>query len=241
MTEKIKGIVLNLRKYNDRNIIVTLYTREKGKLTFISPLGSGKAANARRARLQPLAIIETELNYKPAAELQRLGSITSSEIFSDLYFNSAKRAVTLFISEFLYKLLNATMPDTGLFDFLVHSFLLFDKMESEIANFHIPFLVSLLSFSGIQPDISGFREGYLFEFSSGSFVPQTEAHGPCLEGEEARAVLFIARLNFSNMKCLRLNSVNRRQILYGILNYFSYHFPGLGSMKSPEILKEIFQ
>lgn len=241
MAEKINGIVLNVRKYNDKNSIVTLFTREKGRLAFISPVGSGKAANVRRARLQPLSVITTDLNFKAGNELQRLGSISSPEIWTEIYFHPSKRAITLFISEFLYRLLNATMPDPQLYDFLIDSIRLLDAMKQNIENFHLPFLVSLLSLSGIQPDISGYKPGYVFEFSSGSFVSEYEAKGPILKGREARAVNFISRLNFSNMKSLRLNAWNRRQILYGILNYYSYHFPGLGSLKSPEILREIFE
>lgn len=240
MAEKITGLVLNVRKYNDKNCIVTLYTRERGRLSFISPLGSGKSGNARRARLQPLAVITTEFNYKPTSELQRLGGVASAEVWSDLYFDPAKRAMALFISEFLYRLLNATMPDPALFDFLIQSIRLLDRMDRGIHDFHIPFLVALLTYSGIQPDVSNYRAGYVFDFFTGGFVDAYESKGPVIAGEDAKAVAFVVRINFSNMKKLRLTSVNRRQILYGLLNYFSYHFPGLGSLKSPEVLREIF-
>lgn len=241
MTEKILGIVLNVRKYNDRNNIVVIYTRERGKVSFISPTGSGKASNVRRARLQPLALIETELNYKTTSELQRLGSVSTPEIWQDLYFDPSKRSMALFISEFLYKLLEPETPDSRLFNFLVDSIRLLDNMKTGIADFHIPFLVSLLYFSGIQPDITTYRDGYVFDFPSGVFVPEMEAKGPMIKSPEARMVSYISRINFSNMKSLRLTSANRRQILYELLNYYSYHFPGLGTLKSPDVLREIFQ
>lgn len=240
MADKIRGIVLNVRKYNDKNCIVTLYTRERGRVSFISPIGSGKASNMRRARLQPLAVLDTEVSFKAATELQRLGSIAPAEVWTDIYFHPSKRAITLFISEFLYRLLNDTTPDPRLFDFLVESFRLLDHMDKATVDFHIPFLVAMLTFSGIRPDVSACRPGYVFEFASGSFVPDLEAKGPRIEGDEALGIPFVTRINFSNMKRLRLTSVNRRQILYSLLNYFSYHFPGLGSLKSPEILKEVF-
>lgn len=240
MSEKVHAIVLNVRKYNDRNNIVTLYTRERGRLSFISPSGSGKASNARRARLQPLAVIETEFHFKSTAELQRLGHVACSEIWTDIYFHPSKRAISLFLSEFLYRLLNATMPDPQLFDFLVNSFRLLDNMESGVNDFYIPFLTGMLAFSGIQPDTSGYRDDYVFDFAGGEFVPEFEAKGPVIAGEEAKAIPVIAKVNFSNIKRLRLTGAGRRQILYGILNYFSYHFPGLSSLKSPEVLRELF-
>lgn len=240
MSEKIHGIVLNVRKYNDRNNILTLYTRERGRLAFVTPMGSGKASNMRRARLQPLAVVEADIKFKAGAELQHLGSVSSPEIWHDIYFHPAKRALALFISEFLYKLLNATMPDPNLYDFLVISLRLLDRMEKGISDFHLPFLVSMLSFSGILPDVSNHRPGYVFEFASGSFVLEFEARNPVIPDPDASFIPFILRLNFANMKCLRLTAANRRHILYGILNYFSYHFPGLGSLKSIDVLREIF-
>lgn len=240
MSEKIRGIVLNVRKHSDKNCIVTLYTRERGRLSFISPVGSGKSSNARRARLQPLSVIETDLKFKSNVELQRLGSITSSVIWDSIYFHPVKSAMVLFLSEFLYKLLNETMSDPLLYDFLLDSFRLLDQLEDGIADFHIPFLVSLLSFSGIQPDVKTYRKDFVFDFASGSYVSQVDAKGPFLTGVEGEAVKFVSRINFSNMKCLRLNGINRRQILYGLLNYYSYHFPGLGTLKSPDVMREIF-
>lgn len=240
MTEKITGIVLNVRKYNDRNSIVTLYTRERGRLAFISPAGSGKASNVRRARLQPLSVVTTELRYKPTSELQRLNSVTPSEVWRDLYFQPSKLAMVVFISEFLDRLLVASAPDPALFDFLIDSIRLLDRLQSGVVDFHIPFLVSLLSYSGIQPDTSGYSPGRVFDFASGAYVYPSEVKGPFLEGVEAESVRMVSRINFSNIKKLRLTSVNRRQILYGLLNYYSYHFPGLGSLKSPEILRELF-
>ena len=240
MAEKIIGIVLNVRKYNDRNVIVTLYTRERGRLSFISPMGSGKGSNARRAQLQPLGIITTEFNYKEANELQRLGSISSSELPGDIYFDPVKRAQAIFVSEFLYKLLNATMPDARLYDFISDSIKYLDRMQEGVADFHIPFLVAILRYSGIQPDVSGWKEGYVFDFAAGGYVPEFEAKGPFLRGEEAKAAGIVCRITFGNIKSLRLTSANRRQILYGLLNYYSYHFPGLGNMKSPDVLREIF-
>ena len=241
MSEKITGIVLNVRKYNDRNSVVTLYTRSRGRLSFISPVGSGKGGSARRAKLQPLAVVSTDLNFKPASELQRLGSVSLETVWTDIYFHPIKRIMSLFLSEFLDKLLIATMPDPYLFDFLIDSFQLLDGLKSNIADFHIPLLVSLLSFSGIQPDVSEYKPGMVFDFNSGSFLWPEKSEGPSIEPSLAHHVKSIARINFSNIKRLRLTNANRRQILYGLLNYYSFHFPGLSALKSPEVLREIFE
>ncbi len=111
MTEKITGIVLDITRHSDRLSIVTLYTRSRGRLSFLSPTGSGKAARLRQARLQPLTVIEADINFKPVAELQRLGPFSLYEVRGDIYFDPVKRLIALFLAEFLNRLLRATMPD----------------------------------------------------------------------------------------------------------------------------------
>lgn len=240
MQEKIKGIVLNVRKYNDRNNIVTLYTRTRGRLVFISSDGTGRASNARRARLQPLSVISTEINYKPTSELQRLGSVTLESVWKEIYFHPAKRAISIFISEFLYRLLNATMEDEKLWDFVYESLVMLDGMDNKISDFHISFLISMLPFMGIQPDVSGYSGDKVFDFISGSFIPAADSHGPSLRGAAAKAVLWVNRLNFYNLRKLKTGVETRREILENLLVYYGCHYPGISTMKSLEVLREIF-
>ena len=241
MQEKIKGIVLNVRKYNDRNNIVTLYTSTRGRLSFISPIGTGRASNARRARLQILSVISTELNFKSTSDLQRLGSITLERVWNDIYFHPVKRAEVIFLSEFLYRLLNAAMPDESLWNYIYDSLILLDGLKKGIEDFHISFLISLLPHMGIQPELSGYGEDKVFDFAAGGFVSSFDARGPVLVGEEAKAVVWVNRINFYNISRIRLTGMERQTILSRLISYYSYHYPGLSSMISPEILHDIFK
>ena len=118
MTEKITGLVLDITRHSDRLSIVTLYTRSRGRLSFLSPVGSGKAGRLRQARLQPLAVIEADINFKATSELQRLGTFALHEVWSDLYFDPVKRLIALFLAEFLNRLMRATMPDELMWDYI---------------------------------------------------------------------------------------------------------------------------
>lgn len=240
MLEKINGIVLNLRKYNDRNSIVTLYTATRGRLSFISPVGSGKSGGARRARLQPLSVISTDLNFKATSELQRLGKINLVRAWNEIYFHPVKRAESIFIAEFLYRILNASMPDENLWHFIFESLALLDGMKKGVSDFHIAFLISLLPYMGIQPDVSDYSPDKVFDFSSGGFVSVCDVRGPFVKGEEATAVLWIKRLNFFNIGRIHLGLKDRRTIFRNLLSYYGYHYPGLSSLRSPDILQDLF-
>ncbi|MDE6682692.1 MAG: recombination protein O N-terminal domain-containing protein, partial [Muribaculaceae bacterium] len=49
--ERVTGIVTDIVRHNDRHNIVTLFRRSRGRVSFLSPAGSGKAGRARNARL----------------------------------------------------------------------------------------------------------------------------------------------------------------------------------------------
>lgn len=128
MTEKITAIVIDITRHNDKLNIVTLFTRSRGRISFLSPAGSGKMGRLRHSRLQPLAAIEADINFRQTAELQRLGTFALYTVWNNLYFDPVKRLVALFISEFLNKLLRATMPDEALWDFILNSISLLDNL-----------------------------------------------------------------------------------------------------------------
>lgn len=263
MTEKLTAIVTDITRHNDKHNVVTLYTRTRGRLSFLSSVSAGKTGRLRQARLQPLAVIEADINFRNSSELQRLGTFAFHTVWKDLYFNPVKQLMTLFISEFLNKLLRATMPDQNLWDFIYKSLSLLDNMQTGIGNFNIAFLSSLLPFVGIQPDHTQYMPGFLFDMQSGTFkadninsgstflqntgnlnVGFTPGHiynnSSILTGEEARIAATLCRLNFSNMRALRLTGQQRFRIIQRLLQYYSFHFPGSGNLKSLDIIHEIF-
>lgn len=240
MTEKFIGIVLDVTKHSDRHDIVTLFTRSRGRVAFLSPTGSGKAGRLRRSRLLPLASIEGDMNFRATTELQRLGTFSPHRVWGDIYFHPAKQLIALFLSEFLNKLLRASMPDKNLWDYILNSLALLDGMKSGFADFHIAFLSSLLPFMGIQPDISQYSPGKLLDMQAGVFTDRMPSHRDFLQGDDARLAAILCKLDFSNMKALKLNSQIRIRILETILRYYGIHYTGTSNLRSLPIIHDIF-
>jgi len=240
MTEKFQGIVLDTIRHSDRHNIVTLFTRTRGRLTFLSPTGSGKAGKMRQSRLLPLAVIEGDMNFKPAAELQKLGSFSMLRVWGNIYFHPVKQLITLFLSEFLTRLLRATMPDENLWDYIVDSLSFLDRMQKGIADFHITFLASLLPFMGIQPDLSLYGKGKILDMQAGTFVDKIPPHHDYLQGNDARLAAIMCRINFSNIRALKLNGETRLHIIEELLHYYGIHYPGTSNLKSPGVIHDFF-
>lgn len=238
MKEKLTGIVLSVRKYNDRHNVVTLYTPSHGRLSFLAPLNTSKKTS--QPRLQPLTVIETEANVKPTADLLKLGAYSLHIVWTDIYFNPPKSMMALFISEFLNRLLNASMPDPLLWNYIYESVTLLDKMTRGLENYHIAFLSSLLPFVGIQPDITDYQPGDYFDMREGTFSSSPPFHRDFLAGHDAYMAMIISRINFMNSGVLKLSGNQRHLLLTRMLDYFAHHFPGLNNIRSLDILHEIF-
>ncbi|MDE5869221.1 MAG: DNA repair protein RecO, partial [Muribaculaceae bacterium] len=157
--ERITGIVTDIVKHNDRHNIVRLFTRSRGMVSFLSPVGSGKSGKARNARMQLLSVVESDVNFRDTRSLQSLGAITLHKVWRDLYFNPVKSAIVMFISEFLTRYLRDASPEPLLWDYIVASIENLDTRKHGVGNFHISFLLSFLQFAGISPDMSDYETG----------------------------------------------------------------------------------
>lgn len=239
MTEKIRGIILDIRKHNEKADIVTLLTPTHGRLVFISPISGSKGGRLRQSRLLPMAIIETEIRFRPANEFQRLGKVSVARVWKELYHHPEKRLITFFLADFLNNYMRGAQPDENIWYFIAGSLEYLDNIKEGWVDFHIVFLCSLLPFAGIQPDISGYTPGMIFDMREGRFVGFPPLHDDYLEGKEAYIASLAPRINFSNYRVLKLNNDTRRKMLQSLLHYYGIHYPGLESLKSLEILKMI--
>lgn len=240
MQQKITGIVIDIRHHNDSNDVITLFTREYGRMSFISSAGATPAGRRRRARLQPLSVIEAQIHIVAGKELQLLRSFDMAVITPDLYYNPYKRSVAIFLAEFLNKLLRASAPDSEVFDLLMVLIKTLDTTNKSVANFHIATMMLLLRPMGIEPaKADGAISGW-FDMRSGEFSPFRPTHKDTLSPHESETMALLFRISLHNWHLYRLSRQNRQRIISLLLKYYSLHFPGTSTLNSPEILSEIF-
>ncbi len=239
MLEKIEGIVIDVRKHNDKTDIVTLFTRSRGRMAMLSPSARG-GKSGRGARLLPMSVVGASVNYHPDRELQRLGAVEPLRVWSSIYFNPVKSALAVFLSEFLNHFLRASLAEPELWDYIVESTGSIDRMKGNASNLHIAFLISLLPYAGIEPRLDDYSDGDWFDMREGRFSSGRPLHNDVVEPGEARHILLLARLTMANSRRLRLTQAERRRALDMLLRYYAIHYQGLGSLRSLDVMHEIF-
>ena len=245
MKEKITGIVLGTIRHSDRHSVTSVYTRERGRMAFLTPAGSSRKSRQTSARLQPLSVFEAEVSISATRDLHMPTGVAPVKVWRTLYQDPMKVSVVMFLSEFLQRLLREAPPEPNMWDFIADSIALFDLMAdpSSLANFHIAFLVGMMPLTGIKPDLDGYSPGMEFDMKAGvpvlPFSPLT-ARGVRIDAEKTALLPKLIRINYANARHFRFNGRERTLLLDKILRYYGCHFPGCDNLKSLEILKEIF-
>lgn len=240
MYEKFKGIVLNTIRYSDKHNIVHIYTDGRGLMSFAVPQGKTSASRMRNAMLMPLSLIDLEAGVRHGRELSILREVRRNYPLATLYSDPIKNAIALFISELLAHVIQEPEGNDPLFRYIEQSVQLLEQMPGQIANFHICFLYHLGAHLGIQPNVDSYRKGYWFDMTEGVFVPGAVRGHMHLQPDEAQVIYLLSRMTFSNMSVFRFNREERNRMLDLIISYYRLHNAAIGTLRSPDILKQLF-
>lgn len=238
--ERLTGIVLDTVKYSDRHNIVTLFAREQGRVAMLVSASQGKTARVRNAMLMPLSVISSDVNFMPTRELQYLNKFTREITWREIYFSPVKSAIGMFVAEFVSAYVRQSPPDPSLWDYIVASLKALDAERHSPANIHIAFLIGFLDHAGIKPDLTGWRKDAWFDLRGGTTLLTPPPHRDYLSPQLTSQLPLLNRMTLRNARCFRFSAAERRQLISLLLRYYSLHFPGLNSLKSPEVLAEVF-
>ena len=240
MYETTSGVVLNVIKYNDRHNIAHIYTDRHGMMPYLVAQGNTAAARVRNSMFLPLSLLQFESRIVPGRELCTLHDVRRTCLLASIYADPVKNAVAMFMSELLSHAIPERERDEGLYRYIETAVRLLDSLDRGVANFHICFLFHLGAFLGIEPDVESYREGYWFDMENGIFTRSMPLSNHALPPDEAAALMLLSRMNFANLHRFRFSHTQRNAILDAALRYFRLHNSTVGTMRSPEILRQIF-
>ena len=240
MLEKTKGIVLHQIKYTDSGIVTQIYTRKFGRQSFLIKGMRNKKTGKHNINFQPLFILDMELYYKAAREMQTLKEFSVSFAPYEIYSNIKKSSVAIFLGEVLTSVLKEETPHDEMFKYIEESIKYFESCKESFANFHIAFLAGLSSFLGFEPHPRLEKEDQFFDMLNGIFVPVPPVHGNYTNEEITNILADFFVSSYDSISNISLSGKMRNDILETLIRFYSLHLPGLKRIKSLEILKEVF-
>jgi len=238
MLTKTEAIVLHALKYGEKQMIVDMFTREHGRLSFIVPLPRSERAKIKKQYLQPLTLLQVEADVRPLAQLQKLREATLLVPLPALLAEPKKLSVALFVAEFLYHALKGEQQNTPLFDYVRQSMEWLDGCQGTVANFHLVFLMRLSRFLGFYPNLED--EGDYFDLRGAVFTGQPPLHRDFLLPQESTHIRLLMRMDYPTMHLFRLTRAERNRILEILLLYYRLHLPAFPELRSVAVLKELY-
>jgi len=239
MQVKTSGIVLHSIKHTDSTTIVTVYTRQFGKVSYMVHGVNKKKAVCPAAFLQPLTIVEMEVYHTPGKNFQRLKEMRMEQPFTGIPYNPVKNSLALFLSEVLFRTLRQTEPDDNLYLFLENSILQLDCSETGLSNFHLVFLLKLTRYLGFEPNQDEAQAKY-FDLMNGVFLKEKPLHAHFIQPEIVADYISILNADYSTMHNLAFTRARRADLLQSLVEYYQLHLPGFHGLHSLPVLQSLF-
>jgi DNA repair protein RecO (recombination protein O) len=220
MLHHLKAVVLQSVKYGDSSIIAQVYSDVFGRQSFLIHGVRKKNSKISPYLFQPLSLLDIVGYVKETREIQRIKELKASVTLQHIHFDVRKSSIALFLSEILNKTLREADSNLSLFNYLSNAIQVLDMNEEGIENFHIIFLMQYTKFIGIYP-----------KDNSDHFN---------LNEKQSVGIFDLIKYSLSDISKIHINNKQRRELLSELLRYYKYHFDGLGTIKSLEVLREIF-
>lgn len=240
MIEKTRAVVLKRIKYSDSGIIVNLYTEKYGRQTVLIKGGHSRKAKVKSSLFQVLNVLEIELDYKIKREIHSVRDAVSVQPLHDIFINPEKSAMAFFIAEVLVKSLREEEPNMQLFELISKNIFVLEDLENNYQNFHLSFLVHLISHIGFKPATNYSNETPFFNLREGLFLPMNTISQESLDIEQSKVFIELMRTSPLYSGQLMINQSMRRILIQKIIAFYNFHIPSFGSMKTLPVLQEVF-
>ncbi|MEI8204138.1 MAG: DNA repair protein RecO [Bacteroidota bacterium] len=235
----VSGIVLHQYKYSESSIIVKVYTRELGLISFIVKGSRNKKSVTKASLFSHLLILEIQFNHKPKVGLQQMKEARPMAVLNSIYSDIRKSAIALFINELISKAIREEEKNELLWDFIKVYLLFFEEIPTQFSDFHLIFMVKLTRLLGFSPNGVYGQHSTFFDLTEGVFLSNPPLGNPFLDYPLSYYFSKLDEITLENYQAF-VPLEFRAELLEKLMEYYKIHLPGFGNMKSHIVLAEVF-
>jgi DNA repair protein RecO (recombination protein O) len=226
--QKTEVVVLSSIKYRDTSLIVNVFAKSMGNMTFIVNGVRSVKSKMKASLFQPCQLLDIVFYENKKGDLHRLSECKSTFAYSSIPFDVAKSSIVLFLSEILNKSLKSEGENESLFEFIKHAFIFLDQSVVPASNFHLRFLLKMSVYLGFGADQIQ-ETVQQIEQQSNKYV------------SDRNVVILEDLMNSDYGQELDISKQERAEILDLILAFYRLHLDSLIEVKSLAVLREVLQ
>ena len=208
-------ILLHTTRYGDSSIILHTLSKEYGRKGFFVKNISRRCVSSV---FFPLAILEADIDDHVRSRMPNVRNVSLQYALNGIRNNLKKGAISVFVSEVLFRVVKEGMQDSALYDMCERNILLLDAMESDFSNFHLYFLMEFIIALG--------------------FSPAPEDLEPFM-GEHLSLMNDFISLPFSEAMLVPMSGGIRSELAERLLKYIEFHIESPVNVNSLKVLKEL--
>lgn len=231
------ALVIHTIRHGEQSVIARLFTRQFGLISFLFK-GVYSRKSSKSALLQPMQVLHVQFRLKENVDLLFAGELKGLSNYRNIPFSPGSLAQLSFINEVLFKTLRQREADEVLFDYILAMLQMLDSAPEGNPDFHLRFLIDYAHFLGFGIEMPINDSRCFFDPVDGIF--STEPSVSRWSHEATQSLIKIASENQGD-EPMYSNRNKRNELLSLLLAFYRNHIPSLGELKSPEILKAVFE
>lgn len=244
---KSSAIVLKSINWRDSSKIVTLFTREEGKLSVIAK-GARHSKSKYQGILESINCLEVIVYISGTRKLQILGEISLEDSFTKIRADYDKTGFAFALLELIDIFFKEGSVDTVFFDFFRALLSEIEKIaDSRIVFWY--FLLKLSSYLGFKPEFnicsncnkSMTSEEVVFSIQEGTVICQncgfSADSGWKLSSPARKSLLYLQNLPHKRLSSIEFKQDDRFPFTEFLLTYLRYHSDEKLNLSSLKIFK----
>lgn len=237
MLQNTRAIVIHTFPYSDSSLILKAYTEKFGYASFL--LKGFKKNRRQKVILHPMAEVEISAIIHSNSGLNVVRNIDLQNPYSQILMDPIKSGMAMFLAEWLgYSIREEGEGDVDFFNWLNNAVDSLNHSNS-IANFHIWFLIKLCGFLGFAPQGARSSSYPYFNLKEGHFTSGAAFNGN-LNNNESLLINQVLNKNLQELSLVKLNKIERAQLLQLIKHYYQIHLEREFNLKSLDVLTQLY-
>jgi len=246
MVQESLGVVLKSISYSESSLISRIYTPEFGKISVMSR-GAKKAKCGKAGMLEPMNLIEFQMNFKESKELQILQEISIVQNLSTIRNDIQKLAIGLVMVEILDKTTHNLDPSQILYRLIEKSLLVLNNSSTNNIKLYIFYLIQFSKYSGFNPvpthcnNCNNSLDIAFYQIQNG-FVNCTNCNSFDSLELEQNNFNYLLELTSTHIDYLNGIDCSIEQLHFFekyLIQFMEFHLVGMRNIKSLKFLKEV--
>jgi len=246
MILQTEAVVLRSIDYGETSQIVTLFTRQRGKVAAMAK-GARRSGSRFGSTLQPMSYTHAVIYYKPSRGVQTLSECSHVHFFDGIMRSLESVSCGLRVVELVHALMQDEEQNASAFNLVLQTLERLNRTVERTDNLLFYFQLRFASVLGFAPDINrealeSLAERGILSLENGTISPERVSASGTIRAasrQSLRAFAVCARADLESVMRMHLDPGTRLELSRLIDDYLRYHVEDAYPTRTAKIVSQM--